>query len=174
MLPQTNRGLPQLNNRGMLEGLVNKESINMMNKKSLQNRNRNHRKKGPKKKQSKRVNQRKSRRPGNIKQLSKRSKTASIEPLVDQREQIKKQSNDLADEDNQSEKEQNELGQMSNRYENNLIKDFWESSEKESKEDTNKELYDNRKSPYFNKKVQFNTSYITSGYAPRGLLWHFK
>ena len=148
MLPYTNRGLPQPNNRGMLEGLVNKESIIMTDKKSLQNTNRNHRKKRPKKKQSKRVNQRKSSMPDKKKQLNKRSKVVSSEPLVDQNDQIKKQSNDLADnEDYQSGKEQNKLSQMSNRYENNLMKDFWESSEKESKVNAHKELYENRKSP---------------------------
>ena len=145
MLPHTNRGLPQTNNRGMLQGLVNKESINMSNKKSLQNTNRNHRKKRPKKKQSKRVNQRKSSISGKKKQLNKRSKVVSSEPLVDQNDQIKKQSNDLAD----NEDYQSELGQMSNRYKNNLIKDFWESSEKESKEEAHNELHDNRKDLIF-------------------------
>ena len=86
--------------------------------------------------------------PDKKKQLNKRSKVASSEPLVDQRDQIKKQSNDLADnEDNHS-----ELGQLSNRHENNLIKDFWESSEKESNEEAHIELYDNRKDLIFLRK----------------------
>ncbi len=130
VLPVTNRGLSQSNNRRNVT----------------------------KKKTTKRAKQRKNRRPSTRQQVNKLSKVATNDSLNDQRHQIIEQSNDLTDieVDTKSQMEQKELNQMSNRFRNNLINSFWDSTDKESVEDRHKsiddidkELSDRRKRPYF-------------------------
>ena len=130
VLPVTNRGLSQSNNRRNVT----------------------------KKKPTKRAKQRKNRRPRTRQQLNELSKVATNDSLNDQRHQIIEQSNDSPDieEDTKSQIEQKELKQMSNRYENIPNNSFWDSTDKESVEDRHKsmddidkELSDRRKRPYF-------------------------